>query len=221
MAKVGIVGDIHAPYTHEEYRDFCVDIFKAHKIERVVLIGDVVDLHSTSRHAKSPELMGPADEYDAAYNEVQEWAHALRKWKVDVCVGNHDARVFRLAALVGIPARALRSYSSLWDTPDWRWHKHYFKIDKVAYMHGDKACTGQRPALMGASKLHMPVVCGHHHLKVGINYDITGLFGMDVGCGIDHRSPAFDYCGKTTVIQPPMSCGIVDDGRPHLFTEAA
>ena len=64
--------------------------------------------------------------------------------------------------------------------------------------------------------MRKPVVMGHIHTEVGIQYNVSAIdaiFGMQVGCGIDDRQYAFHYA-KDTVKKSIISCGVVlDQGR--------
>src|SRR5690606_34523333 len=126
-----------------------------------------------------------------------------------VLIGNHDERVYRLAASVGIPARFLKDYSEVWNTPLWDW-RFETEIDGVHYFHGT-GCNGVRPALLRAQQSCMSTVIGHVHSVAGIGW-MAGpkrrLFGMDVGCGVDVDSAAMAY-GKHFAKKPILAAGVV------------
>ena len=48
--RVLVVGDLHLPFTHENYLGFCKRIYKQYKCNKVVFIGDIIDNHYTSYH---------------------------------------------------------------------------------------------------------------------------------------------------------------------------
>jgi hypothetical protein len=93
-------------------------------------------------------------------------------------------------------------------------------IDGVMYAHGDKG-IGRFPAAFHNGKAQFrSYVCGHTHQQAGVNYyaietrkdDDGGLiFGMGVGCGVDHSLSEMDY-GKKFNQKPIISCGVVEDG---------
>ena len=46
--RVLAVGDMHLPFVHPMYLDFCKDLQTLWSCDKVVLIGDVVDAHALS-----------------------------------------------------------------------------------------------------------------------------------------------------------------------------
>jgi len=215
MAKVLVIGDIHLPAVHPGYLSFCKDLYTKHKCNTVVFIGDVVDWHSVSFHTKHPGAKGPIDEYEAAQEAVQIWVKAFPI--ATVCIGNHDARIMRLAESVNIPSNCLKDYRELWGTSNWDWRDEHI-IDDVYYFHG-MGSSGIHPAFTSMQKLLMSVVQGHIHSAAGIKWRANPqrrIFGMDVGCGVDDKQIAFAY-GQKNQIKSMLSAGVVLDGIPQHF----
>ena len=52
MARVLAIGDLHEPATHPGYLDFCLDLYEVWDCDTVVFLGDIVDHHNISFHAK-------------------------------------------------------------------------------------------------------------------------------------------------------------------------
>ena len=117
MARVLVIGDVHEPVSHPGYRQFCVDLAERWGTDRVVFIGDLLDFHAISFHPTEPDASGPIDEMDEAAIRVRAWCTSFPR--ATVTIGNHDERVYRLAASVNIPGRFIRSYASLWGTKGW------------------------------------------------------------------------------------------------------
>jgi predicted phosphodiesterase len=213
MSNVLVIGDIHAPAEHPAYLQFCKDIYRKHKCDTVVFIGDVVDWHAISFHAANPECPGPVDEYELALEHIQRWYKAFPK--AYVCIGNHDERILRLAESVSIPSKFIRDFNETWKTPKWVWAYEHC-IDDVCYFHGTGA-NGLHPAYNMVKQRLISVVMGHCHSAGGIKWLVNPyrrVFGMDVGTGIDVRAYQFAY-GKHTVRKPMVSCGVVLDGMPY------
>ena len=88
--------------------------------------------------------------------------------------------------------------------PDWNFVEWYEK-NGVQYVHGEggTARTKCRADMMNTVQghLHTQAYCEHY---VGQNFRV---FGMQVGCGIDHESYAMAYAkyGK----KPAIGCGVV------------
>ena len=213
MSKVLVIGDIHEPACHVGYRRFCQDLYEQWGCNRVVFIGDIVDLLNISFHQKNVDADGVTREVEMAYEGVQKWCKAFPK--AEVMTGNHDARVCRLAASVNIPIQFIRDYAEVWNTPHWDW-KGCTTIDEVYYFHGEKI-GGQSPALKRAIKNGQSSVMGHQHSQSGVRWSVGDnlrVFGMDTGCGIDVDHISM-YYGRNFINKPILSAGAVIDGIPY------
>ncbi len=213
MARVLVIGDPHEPVCRKGYLEFCKQTYEEYDCDQVVFIGDIVDWHGISFHARHPEAPGVGDEYEQALKGVQKWCEAFPK--ANMCIGNHDERLIRLAESVDIPAKFLRNYKEIWNTPNWVWNVD-FTIDGVYYFHGT-GFGGMHPAFNVSRQMCMSVVMGHIHSRAGICWHVSPQkrwFGMDVGCGVDDKKYAFAY-GKHMKRKSVISCGVVIDGHPY------
>lgn len=211
--RVLIIGDTHLPSAHPSYLRFCRDLRDQHRCDTVVHIGDVLDFQSISFHAHHPELPAPLDEFELAYKALRPWIKAFPE--VKVCRGNHDNRVIRLAESVNIPAKFIRDFSSVWDSPGWDWQEEFI-LDDVHYSHGD-GCSGLHPAFTQMQRMLMSVCIGHTHTAAGIHWlanPTRRMFGLSVGCGIDEKSLAFAY-GKFFKRRAIISAATIIDGIPQ------
>lgn len=213
---VGIIADTHEPFTHKEYRNFCYETFNKYKVDTIVHIGDEVDNHALSYHEHDPNGYGPAHEAELAQKSMNKWYATFPQ--VSVIVGNHSALPFRKAMTNGIPTKFLKTYEEIWDAPTgWKWMLDT-EIDHVRYTHGTGS-SGQLGAINLAIKSRQSCVIGHLHSFGGVNYHASNndlIFGMNVGCGIDVHSYAFQY-GKNFTNKPTLGCGIVDMGHSAMF----
>ncbi len=208
-----VIGDIHEPVSHPAYLQFCKDLYEEWDCNQVVFIGDVADHHAISFHAANPECPGPNDEAKLTLVAIQKWYKAFPKAKVTI--GNHDARVLRLAETVKISKRFIRSYNESWDTPNWEW-AYSFNIDGVVYIHGTGR-SGVHPAWNAVNRKMKSVVMGHCHSRAGVKWKTTEderYFGMDVGCGIDPKAWQFVY-NKDQDERPTIAAGVVINGFPY------
>lgn len=190
-----------------------MDLRRTYKTNQTVIIGDVVDHHAISFHAANPMCPGPDDEYKLAKQLIKPWYKTFPN--ATVTIGNHDARVVRLAESVNIPAKYLRDYSEVWNTPKWKWVEDV-SIDEVYYFHGTGR-GGIHPAYNAMKAYLSSVVMGHCHAASGVKHSSNPnkrTFGMDVGCGIDVDAHQFAY-GKHFAARPMLSAGVVIDGTPH------
>ena len=212
--RILVISDLHEPSSRAGALDFCRELRRKYKTAHTVFIGDVTDWHSISFHAHHPEMPGPKNEYELAYQAIQKWYKAFPK--ADVILGNHDRRVIRLAESVNIPAKFLRDYKDIWNTPKWTWADDFIH-DEVYYTHGDGAGSGLYPAFNLVRKMGMSCVLGHHHSAGGVKWLVNPLrrmFGLDVGALVDDKAMAFAY-GFRTKIRSVLSAAVIIDGIPQ------
>ncbi len=213
--RVLVVGDPHEPVCHPGYRPWVRHLARKFKTNKTVIIGDICDHQGISFHAANPMCPGPDDEYLLTKMKMKQWYKDFPN--AIITIGNHDARVVRLAESVNIPAKYLRDYNEVWKTPKWKWVDDV-KIDGVFYFHGT-ARSGKYPAANAMADNMMSTVMGHCHTASGISWRTNPdnrTFGMDTGCGIDVRAWQFAY-GKHMRKRPVLSAGIVLDGTPQHF----
>jgi predicted phosphodiesterase len=212
--RVLVIGDIHCPVDHPGYLYFCSDLYDQWDCDHVVFIGDLADNHAISFHAKNPQCPGPSDEYELTLECIQEWNKVFPV--ADVCIGNHDDLILRQAETISLPAKYLRNFAEIWDTPDWDWD-YEFMIDDAIYLHGTGR-SGVHPAWNALPKKMKSVVMGHCHSRSGVKWKATRqerFFAMDTGCGIDVEAFQFAY-GKHIDERPILSAGVVIDGVPFV-----
>jgi hypothetical protein len=213
--RIGIVGDLHAPFVHPMYLRFILDTFNFWKVNHVHFIGDILDNHAISFWDHDPNGRSAEDERAAALRYVQRWYKSFPG--ASVSIGNHDERPDRVAKKYGLPAAYLRSYKDVWQTPKWDWrfeHRH----DGALYLHGT-GTSGKDAAFNNATERMLSVVQGHVHCFAGVKYNCNPdfrVFGLNVGCGIDIRAYAFAY-GRAFTRRPVLGCGIVLDGEDAFF----
>ncbi len=219
MSNVLVIGDCHCPCMLDGYIPFLKRVHKKYKCNKVVHIGDLVSWDSISYHEKMTGLKDAPGEYAAAYKQVQRLYKAFPK--VSWLIGNHDALTHRQAMTAGIPEVALRSYTDLWDIPKWTAIERYGSviIDGVMYQHGDRGKGGIMAALKNAKDESRSVVQGHLHAQAGVWYSANQrdrIFGLQVGCGVDHSLEAQAY-GKKYNSKPIIGCGVVEGGKMATF----
>jgi len=200
--RVLVIGDTHEPFTLDGYMEFVNEQYKKYKCTHIIHIGDLVDNHAVSYHESDPEGMSAGDELDAAIENVAKWYKLFPK--MDVILGNHDRLIMRKASTGGIPRRWILDYQDIFGVPGWNFIERVV-YNNVQYIHGEGGTARAR-----AKKDMMNTVQGHLHTQaytehiVGANFHV---FGMQVGCGIDHRSYAMAYAkdyGK-----PAIGVGLV------------
>lgn len=213
--RVGIISDLHLPWSHPCFMGFCTDVFQQWRVNHIVFIGDVVDAHAISQWSHSPDGMSAGDEYEKALAYVADWRRQFPK--AVVTIGNHCSRHLRLAHKSGMPAAYLRSYADLWETPKWDWCLEK-KIDGITYLHGS-GTSGKNAALNLAIQRRTSIVQGHVHSWAGVAYHANAddiIFGMNVGCGVDVSAYSFEY-QRDFPVRPILGCAVVIDGEHPVF----
>jgi len=213
MSRILVIGDVHEPATHPGYLKFCKDLYNYWNCNKTIFIGDIVDHHNISFHMRNVDADDVTREAEKTKKRIQRWVKAFPK--ADVMIGNHDERVYRLAASVNIPARFITDYSIVWNTPKWNWVRE-IEVDNVHYFHGT-GVGGKTPAINAALKSMQSTVIGHCHSVAGTRWQCgpnQRIFGMDTGCGVDISHPAMAY-GKNIISKPILAAGVVMNGIPY------
>ena len=107
--RILIIGDLHEPFTHPDYLDFCVNQYQNFNCNQVIFIGDIIDSHGWNFHESDPDGMSPGDELSLAIKKVAKWYQEFPN--ADVCIGNHDRMASRKVFSAGVPQQWLRSYN--------------------------------------------------------------------------------------------------------------
>ena len=218
MSTVLVIGDTHCPGMRSGYIRFLQRLADEYCPDRVVHIGDLVDWHAISYHEKLPSQDGAGEEFKKARRQVASLVKAFPR--ADWMIGNHDALTHRQAESAGLPKEILKGYQEIWEVP-WRVHQRFAKleIDGVLYSHGDSGAGGKCAHLNQAVENFQSTVIGHHHSLAGVSYHANKrhrVFGMAVGCGVEHRSERFSYAARLPK-KPILGCGFVVDGKRAFF----
>lgn len=218
--RVLVIGDTHCPVMLPGYPAFLTKTKRKYKCDKVVHIGDLVDWASISYHPKAPSLKNSELEFEKAKKQVRELYKRFPE--ADWMIGNHDSLAERHANDIGLPLSVLKDYADLWDVPGWATHARYeaLEIDGCLYQHGDRGRGGQlNAAFLNAQDEHCSVIQGHFHAQGCVNYlanERNRIFGLQVGCGIDHKHAAMEYGVKFNK-KPLIGCGVVIDGEVGIF----
>jgi len=210
------ISDLHIPFHHPKALTFLKAVKKEFRCDRIVCIGDEMDMCSLSFFDKDPNMPGPHEELQWALKEIKQFYTAFPK--VQVCISNHTSRPFRRAFKFGLPSHFLRSYKEFMQAPQgWSWHEE-IDIDGCLYIHGDNF-SGKFAAMKAAESHRQSTIIGHVHAFGGVNYMACRndlIFGMNVGCLIDHKEMAFNYSRKLPS-KPTLGCGVIIEGQKAIF----
>ena len=205
-----VIGDIHLPYTHPDYLDFCISIYNKYSCNAVSCTGDIIDSHFASFHSTSTQTDGKY-ELDMAIDQMKDWNAAFPQ--VSVTLGNHDLIVARKSEEAGIDKRWVRKLNEVLKCPNWTFEEQ-FVFDNVLYTHGT-GCSG-KGIMKRVQNWGMSMVQGHIHTQAFISYtaSLKDLkFGLQVPTGIDYKSFAYSYA-KFHTAKTILGCAVIlDNGR--------
>ena len=210
VSNVLVIGDLHEPFCLDSYLDWCIEQYNIYNCTEIVFIGDIIDNHYSSYHETSADGMGGLDELELAIKRISRWYDAFPK--ATVIIGNHDRIIMRKAQTSAIPSKWIKSYKEVLEVPNWNFVERY-ELNDVQYIHGEggTARTKCRADMMNTVQghLHTQAYCEHY---VGQKFRV---FGMQVGCGINHESYAMAYAkyGK----KPAVGCAVIlNNGQTPL-----
>ena len=204
--NVLVIGDLHEPFCLDNYLEHCVETYNKYKCDEVVFIGDIIDNHASSYHETDPDGHSAGQELKMAIQRIKEWYKAFPK--ATVIIGNHDRLIMRKAYSSGLSKLWIKDYAEVLGTPGWNFTES-IEIDDVLYIHGEGGTARAR-----VRRDLQSIVQGHLHSQAYIDWCVGAkfkLFGMQVGCGIDHKSYAMAY-GKEGP-KPAIACGVVLQGE--------
>ena len=114
----------------------------------------------------------------------------------------------RKAQTSNIPSKWIKAYKEVLEVPGWNFIDRTV-IDEVQYIHGEAgtARTKSKADMMSTVQGHLHTQC-YTEWTVGAKYRV---FGMQVGCGIDHDSYAMAYAKRGK--KPAIGCGVVIGGK--------
>jgi hypothetical protein len=200
-----IIPDVHAPFVKKGFLEHCVKAYHDYRCTKVTFLGDVLDNHYTSFWKADPDGMSAKDEVELAIKILAPWYSAFPE--AEICIGNHDARIRRQAFDAGISEKWIKDYSEVIETPGWVWDDQFERM-----LYWDTS-----------------TIQGHWHTSSYTRWkvsEVTRLFAMQLGCGMDYKAYAAAYSKKSQK-KPVIECGVVlDNGRipihlPMYLGEAA
>ena len=207
--NVLVIGDLHEPFCLDGYLEHCIETYNKYKCNEVVFIGDIIDNHASSYHETDPDGHSAGQELKMAIQRIKQWYNAFPK--ATVIIGNHDRLIMRKAYSSGLSKLWIKDYAEVLGTPGWNFTDS-IEIDNVLYIHGEGGTARAR-----VRRDLQSIVQGHLHSQAYIDWCVGAkfkLFGMQVGCGIDHKSYAMAY-GKEGP-KPAIACGVVLEGKTPI-----
>ena len=207
--NVLIIGDLHEPFCLDGYLEHCLETYWKYNCNEVIFIGDIIDNHASSYHETDPDGHNAGKELKLAIQRIQKWYQAFPK--ATVIIGNHDRIIMRKAYSAGVSKMWIKDYADVLGTPGWTFTES-IEIDDVLYIHGE---GGEARARVRRDL--QSIVQGHLHTKCYTDWIVGAkfkLFGMQVGCGINHTEYAMAYAKENA--KPAIACGVVLNGKTPI-----
>jgi UDP-2,3-diacylglucosamine pyrophosphatase LpxH len=219
FTKTIILGDVHAPFTHKGKLEKAIEFIKTFKPARVIQVGDLYDMLSHGKFARSMNIYTPAQEMAEGRKVTEKLWKDIQKASPGVechqILGNHDARPMKRILETYPEAEVFLDFSK-WFTFDGVRTQFDIReeliLDGIAYIHGYKSKLGEHMEFM-----RRPVVCGHSH-RPGLyykNYGDATLFEMNVGFLGDPESKALSYTPQRHS-HWSHAVGAIDEHGPRL-----
>lgn len=169
-----------------------------------------MDNHSISYHEHDPSGKSPADEMMSADEQLKLWYQAFPE--LYLCLGNHDRLHHRKAKTNGLPDRVMKPLNEIWNFPKGWKYDFSWEFYGVRFQHGTNF-SGDKAHIKAAQLNRQSTVIGHTHSNLCGDYLVSEtdrIFGMNVGCGVDRHTYAFEY-GREMPKKPSLGCGVVTD----------
>jgi len=205
MERICIVSDLQIPYHDPKAVHNLIDFIKRYKPDRVVSIGDEIDLPQVSKWEK-----GRMGEYAGTIGKDRDaTVKILEQLRVtDVIRSNHTDRLFNYIAsyapgLYGIPELQLENFLRLPELGITYWRKPMPIAPNWVAVHGDHGRISQvagQTALKQALQHGKSLVCGHTH-RLGLSSvteasgGIVGriLTGLEVGNLMNFKAASYTH----------------------------
>ena len=224
--RVAIAGDLHEPYSKDEYLKAFYKECRAVKPHVIVQIGDCYDLHNFStKYLPDPSIRPDYELTEGRKRMVGFWKTAQKASPKARCIqilGNHDARILKYIWAGGRTMAALADrysdYRDLWNFPRVETAKSardIYEIDRTLITHGWlMGVPGKHAARFGRN-----TIVDHTHKQglVPVQMWDGVRWEMNVGYMGDEKAPCFSYNASIFVDATP-GFGIVDHNGPRLVT---
>jgi hypothetical protein len=213
-------GDTHFPYHDHRVFDFLNHVDSVYKPDRVIHMGDVLDIYSVSDYPKD------ADHPHTWKDEIQKARECVKTLAqifpdLEVMSSNHDDRVYKKSRVSGIPREFMIKYEDvLGAPPTWKWYPHLTLTVDSSRRQIFFAHTKTGGALRTAQDIGKTCVLGHNHCRFGAEaFKPTNkkiIWGVDAGCLVSDKGAPYSY-NKNDRGRPIKGCVVLVGGVPNLI----
>jgi predicted phosphodiesterase len=196
-----LISDLHIPYHDIDAITIALEYGVEHKVNTIVILGDLIDFHKVSRFESDPKKRSIKEEFDATKQFLRVLRQVFPTQEIYWLKGNHDIRYEKFL---------LQKVQEIWDDP-------YYHLEERLRLNEERIHLIDDRVLIKAGKLNM--THGHHIFK-GIFTPVSPARGAwmrakeNVIVGHLHRSsfhPEVDINGQITA---GWSLGCLCETRP-------
>ena len=218
-----VVSDLQVPYHSESAVSALIKLVKREKFDRVLVVGDELDMQAQSKWAKGThlEFEGQLDQDRKTCQNILWELGPVWGIPMDITRSNHTDRLYHTLlrgapSLIGLPEL---EYDKFMDFASMgiKFHKKPLEFLKNYYLvHGDEGSMNSNPggtALGLARKFGASVLCGHTH-RLGLQAYSSGLkgqyqtlWGFEVGNLMEKKKASYLKAGAANW---QMGFGIIE-----------
>jgi predicted phosphodiesterase len=196
-----LISDLHIPYHDIDAVTIALEYGVKHKVNTIVINGDLLDLHKISRFQSDPNKRSIKHEFDATKQFLRVLRQLFPNVEIYWIKGNHCSRMEKYL---------LQKAQEIWDDP-------YFHLEERLRLNEERIHLVDDKVLVKAGKLN--ITHGHHIFK-GIFTPVSPARGawvkakQNIIVGHLHRSSHHvetDINGETTA---SWSLGCLCELRP-------
>lgn len=220
--KIFVFGDTHFKWHHKAALNAALKRVKEIKPDAIVQIGDLYDMLSYSRFAKSQNFITPDKEIkqsrDAAIRFWEDIKHASRKSRCYQIVGNHDIRPLKklmdaVPEYESVGRQMVESMMKFEGVKTILDPREELLIDDVIFLHGYHSQLGAHML-----ESHENVCCGHSHRGGVIYHPWNGKvkWELNVGYIADKNSVPLSYTQRKRFSSWTVGWGEIDSHGPRF-----
>lgn len=222
MRKVLAIPDLHFPWHDQDTLTWIYKLNQERKPDVIIQLGDLYDMYSHSRFARTHNLCTPKQEIaEGRLGAATMWKHLKSGNPKAVCYqlrGNHDVRADKRILEMCPEVESLVAMQPLFEFPGVKTimdASEELELDGVLYIHGHYMKLGDH-----MNYYLQPVVHGHTHRGGSIYRKIHGqtIWELDCGFASDESQVPLRYTA-TRRTHWTLGCGWIDDGGPSFMVK--
>ena len=217
------VGDCHFPFACRRAVKSVIALARKLKPKRIVQLGDLYDLYSYSRFARSYNVLTPVQEITKGRKDAAEFWKELQDaaGKGVECfqvLGNHDERLIKKTmGLLPELEHLIAEVNHLWrfdGVETQSSERDELILDGICYMHG------YRPHGRHVTYNLMNTVVGHLHLGGVVYHRLLNktIWELNAGYIADPKSVPMSYSKQAKISKSTQGVGWIDDHGPRFIT---